>query len=127
MKAISFVKVSRKFLPWLLASGVAVILCLASSCLYCPVSKAENAPPHASADRTGELPAGDARTFSLIADMGSVHILPQPAGAPPAVRYSVHLETDAHEPLSQTLFSRYILSFRNVGGTLTLNGILPRL
>jgi len=127
MKAISFVKVSRKFLPWLLASGVAVILCLASSCLYCPVSKAENAPPHASADRTGELPAGDARTFSLIADMGSVHILPQPAGAPPAVRYSVHLETDAHEPLSQTLFNRYVLNSRDARGTITLNGMLPRL
>jgi len=127
MKAIPFVKVSGKLLPWLLASGVAVVLCLATSCLYCPVSKAENAPLHASADRTGELPAGDARTFSLIADMGSVHILPQPAGAPPAVRYTVHLETDAHEPLSQTLFDRYVLNSRDIRGTITLNGMLPRL
>jgi len=121
------VKDSGKFLPWLLASGIAVVLCLATSCLYCPVSKAENAPLHASADRTGELPAGDARTFSLIADMGSVHILPQPAGAPPAVRYTVHLETDAHEPLSQTLFDRYVLNSRDIRGTITLNGMLPRL
>lgn len=120
-------KDSGKFLPWLLASGIAVVLCLATSCLYCPVSKAENAPLHASADRTGELPAGDARTFSLIADMGSVHILPQPAGAPPAVRYTVHLETDAHEPLSQTLFDRYVLNSRDIRGTITLNGMLPRL
>jgi TonB family protein len=127
MKAIPFVKVSGKLLLWLLASGVAVVLCLATSCLYCPVSKAENVPPHASADRTGELPVGDARTFSLIADMGSVHILPQPAGAPPAVRYTVHLETDAHEPLSQTLFNHYILNSRDTRGTITLNGLLPRL
>ena len=127
MKAIPFVNDSRKLLPWLFATGLAVALCLATSFLYCPVCKAGNAPPHASADRSGELPAGSARTFTLMADMGSVHILPQPAGAAPAVRYTVHLETDAHEPLSQTLFSRYILSFRNVGGTLTLNGLLPRL
>ena len=127
MKAIPLVNDSRKLLPWLFVTGLAVALCLATSSLYCPVCKAGNAPPHASADRSGELPAGSARTFTLMADMGSVHILPQPAGAAPAVRYTVHLETDAHEPLSQTLFSRYILSFRNVGGTLTLNGILPRL
>src|SRR5260221_8188863 len=126
MKAIPFVNDSSKLLPWLFVTGLAVALCLVTSSLYCPVCKAGNAPPHASADRSGEMPAGSARTFTLMADMGSVHILPQPAGAAPAVRYTVHLETDAHEPLSQTLFSRYILSFRNVGGTLTLNGIAPR-
>ena len=127
MKAIPFVNVCKKYLPWLMVSGMTVVLCLAASCLLCSVCKAENVPPHASADRTGELPAGNARTFSLIADMGSVHILPQPAGAPPTVRYTVHLETDAHEPLSQTLFSRYVLNFREVRGTITLNGLLPRL
>ena len=118
---------SKKYLPWLLVTGLGVTLCLATSGVYCPVCKAENAPPHASADRTGELSAGDARTFALIADMGSVHILPQPAGAAPGVRYNVHLETDANEPLSQTLFSHYILNFRDIRGTLTLNGLLPRL
>src|ERR1700681_3377939 len=85
MKANPFVNDSRKPLPWLLAAGGAVALCLATSSAYCPVCRAENVPPHASADRSGELPAGDARTFSLIADMGSVHILPQPAGPAPAV------------------------------------------
>jgi len=127
MKAIPFVNNSGKILPWLLFTGLAVALCLATTCVYCPVCKAENVPPHAFADRTGELPAGDARTFSLIADMGSVHVLPQPAGAAPAVRYTVHLETDAPEPLSQMLFNRYVLNFRDVHGTLTLNGLLPRL
>src|SRR5258708_10923004 len=127
MKAIPFVNDSSKLLPWLFVTGLAVALCLVTSSLYCPVCKAGNAPPHASADRSGQMPAGSARTFTLMADMGSVHILPQPARAAPAVRYTAHLEIAAHDPLSQTLFSRYILSFRNVGGTLTLNGILPRL
>ncbi len=126
MKAIPFVDEFRKSLPWLLAAGLAVALCLATTCVFCPVCKAENVPLHASADRSGELPAGDARTFSLMADMGSVHILPQPAGAPPTVRYTVHLETDAHEPLSKTLFDRYILNTRDVRGTISLNGLLPR-
>ncbi len=126
MKAIPFVDEFRKLLPWLLAAGLAVALCLAATCVFCPVCKAENVPLHASADRSGELPAGDARTFSLMADMGSVHILPQPAGAPPTVRYTVHLETDAHEPLSKTLFDRYILNTRDVRGTISLNGLLPR-
>src|SRR6266481_8424814 len=127
MKAIPLVNDFRKLLQWLFVTGLAVALCLATSSLYCPVCKAGNAPPHASADRSGELPAGSARTFTLMADMGSVHILPQPAGAPPAVRYTVHLETDAHEPLSKTLFDRYILNSRDVRGTITLHGLLPRL
>jgi TonB family protein len=127
MKAIPRDNVSGRYLPWLMAACFAVALCLTTSCVFCRVCKAENVPPHLSADRTGELPAGDARTFSLIADMGSVHILPQPAGAPAAVRYTVHLETDAHEPLSQTLFSRYVLNFRETRGTISLNGLLPRL
>ncbi len=70
---------------------------------------------------------GDARTFALIADMGSVHILPQPANTSGVVRYAVHLETDANEPFSQTLFNRYVLNFRNTGAAITLNGFLPRM
>lgn len=127
MKAFPGVNVSGRFLPWLMAAGFGVALCLATSCVFCRVCKAENVPPHISADRSGELPAGDARTFSLMADMGSVHILPQPAGSPPAVRYTVHLETDAHEPLSQMLFNRYVLNFREARGRIALNGMLPRL
>jgi len=127
MKAIPFVNDFRKLWPWLTAAGLVVGLCLATTCVYCPVCKAENVPLHASAERSGELPAGDARTFSLVADMGSVHILPQPAGAPPTVRYTVHLETDAHEPLSKTLFDRYTLNSRDVRGTITLQGLLQRL
>ena len=117
----------RKLLQWMPVAGMAGAFCLAASCLFCPVCKAENVPPHASADRHGEMPAAEARTFSLSADMGSVHVLPLPAGAPPTVRYTVHLETDAHEPLSQTLFSRYVLNIRNVRGTISLKGLLPPL
>ncbi|HEV2102853.1 MAG TPA: energy transducer TonB [Candidatus Acidoferrum sp.] len=127
MKAIPRDNISGKLVPWLMAVCFGLALSVATSCVFCRVCKAENVPPHLSADRTGELPAGDARTFSLIADMGSVHILPQPAGAPQAVRYTVHLETDAHEPLSQMLFNRYVLNFREARGRIALNGMLPKL
>src|SRR5260370_3005827 len=104
MKGIAFVNDFRKLLAWLMAAGLVVGLCLATTCVFCPVCKAENVPLHASAERSGELPAGDARTFSLVADMGSVHILAQPACPPPTLRHTVHLETHPHPPLPQTLF-----------------------
>ncbi len=70
---------------------------------------------------------GEARTLSLIADMGSVHILQQPAKASGVVRYSAHLETDAHDQLAKTLLDRYILNARANATTITLNGFLPKL
>ena len=69
---------------------------------------------------------GDARTFSLMAEMGSVHILPQPANSSGMVRYTVHLETDAQEPVSHILFEHFVLNCRNTGATIRPNGSLPR-
>jgi len=108
----------------------AALLCmgtfLALSLAICPASKAENVPPHASADRSGEIKAGDARNFTLVTDLGSVRIVPQPADPSGTVRYTVHLETDAPAPVSQVMFSRYVLSLRNNGRTVILRGALPR-
>jgi TonB family protein len=73
----------------------------------------------------GEIPIGEARTCLLVADLGSVHILPVSANAT-KIRYTVHLETDAPEPLSQTLFDRFILNVRNSSDSVNLNGYLPR-
>jgi len=127
MKLISSSADCGKFVARILSAGMSGVLCLGLSFALSPACRAENVPPHASADRSGELQVGDARTFALIADLGSVHILPQPSNAPAVVRYSVHLETDAAQPLSQTLFNRYVLNFRNTGTTVTLNGFLPRM
>jgi len=110
--------------PAALAGPFAVfwlVLCLALS----PLSKAENSPPHASADRMGEVPVGEARSCSIIADFGAVHILPDAPNAT-KIRYIVHLETDAQEPLSQSLFDRFILNIRSNSDSVTLNGYLPR-
>ena len=94
--------------------------------LSAETSASENAPVHASTERTGELPAGDAHALSLMADMGSVHVIPEAAGPSNTVRYSVHLETDAQEPLAHFLFAHYVVNFRSAGGTVLLNGFLPR-
>jgi TonB family protein len=87
----------------------------------------ENAPAHAAIERMGELPVGDAHALSIMADMGSVHVVPEAANASNTVRYSVHLETDAQEPVAHFLFAHYILNFRSAGGTVLLNGFLPRM
>ena len=92
-----------------------------------PVCKAENVPPHASTDRSGEIKAGEAHNFTLTTDLGSVRIVPQPADSSASVRYTVHLETDAPAPVSQLMFSRYVLNLRNDGRTVLLHGMLPRL
>jgi len=86
----------------------------------------ENVPAHASTERNGEVPVGDAHAFTLMADIGSVHIIPEPASASGTVRCSVHLETDAQGDLAQALFSRFVLNLRPAGGTILLNGFLPR-
>jgi len=122
-----FAKNSEKFTPPRPAAmtfgGFVLSCCLA----ICPVSKAENVPLHASTDRSGEIRAGEAHNFTLVADMGSVRIVTQPADPSASVRYTVHLETDAPAPVSQLMFNRYILNIRNNDGTVMLRGFLPRL
>lgn len=110
----------------LLASAVSVF-CLTLCFAFSPISNAENVPPHATADRSGEVPAGNAHACSLVADLGSVHVLPLPPGEAGKVRYTVHLETDAHQPLAQMLFDHYMLNVRNEPGTVSIRGLLPKM
>jgi hypothetical protein len=48
-------------------------------------------------------------TLHLTADVGSVRIVALEPGAPPVVRYTAHIETDARAPLAQNLLERYSL------------------
>ena len=118
---------AAKFARRALAGGACAAFFLASYCAATTTPKAENVPPHATADRNGEIPTGDARNFSLVADLGSVHILPQAANQSGVIRYTVHLETDAAAPLSQALFDHYILNTHKEGGNVVLHGFLPRM
>lgn len=110
------------------ASAVFSLYCLLPAAMSATETTAsENAPAHASTERMGELPAANAHAFSLMADMGSVHVVPEAANATSTVRYSVHLETDAQEPVAHFLFDHYVLNFRSAGGMVVLNGFLPRM
>jgi TonB family protein len=81
--------------------------------------------PRVSADRTGVLDTKDAGTLRLTSDLGSVKIIPLQPGAPPVVRYSVHIETDARTPLAQRLLDRYSLIARNLSDGVQIVGKLP--
>ena len=63
----------------------------------------EPTQPRVSADRTGFLQTSDGLTLRLTTDLGSVKIVPLESGSAPAVRYAVHIETDARTPLAQHL------------------------
>jgi TonB family protein len=81
---------------------------------------------HFSRDLNGVLNTKDHLTLHLNTDLGSVHILPLEQGAAPAVRYSVHIETDAREPLAAQLLEHYVLSAKSTPGGIEITGNLPQ-
>lgn len=87
----------------------------------------ENVPPHASADRSGDITTSDRGTLTLTAELGSVRIQTLPASAPPVVHYTVHIETDAVEPAAHALLQRYVLTAKETPNGVSLVGRLPHL
>ena len=94
-------------------------------CSVAPRAAAENGPPHAAADHSGEIAAGSVNAFILAADLGSVQIQTLPQDANPVVRYSVHLETDARQPSAQALLDKYSLTVRQTPNGILLSSTLP--
>jgi TonB family protein len=85
----------------------------------------ENAPPHISSDRSGTIPTAAGLTLHLTADLGSVKIQRQPQGAPHAVQYSVHIETDAREPAADKLLQAYALTAVSNPTGVIITGAIP--
>ncbi len=85
----------------------------------------EPTPARVSADRTGSLQTSDGLTLRLTTDLGSVKIVPLENGSAPAVRYSVHIETDARAPLAQHLLDHYSLSAKSTPAGVEITGKLP--
>jgi len=79
----------------------------------------------ASIDRSGTLQTKDGQTLHLSTDVGSVRIVALEPGAPPAVRYTVHIETDARAPLAQSLLDRYSLTARATASGVEIVGASP--
>ena len=102
------------------------ILLVAVSLLLLPLnSGAENVPPHSSVDRSGQLRVSSGMTLHVNADLGSVRIETLPPNAPPVLRYTVHVETEAAEPLAQKLLEKYSLTTRETLDSVFLTGALP--
>jgi TonB family protein len=80
--------------------------------------------PRITADRTGFVPTADGLTLRLSADLGSVKIVTA-EGSPEAVRYAVHLETDARASVAQHLLDRYSLVAKSTPAGVEITGNLP--
>ena len=81
---------------------------------------------HFSKDLTGILETRANLTLRLNTDLGSVRILQLERGATPTVRYSVHIETDAREPLASQLLERYALNAKTTASGIEITGNLPQ-
>ena len=80
---------------------------------------------HASAVRNGVLSTRDGLTLRLTTDLGSVNIVQLEAGAAPAVRYTVHIETDARGTAAQRLLDSYSLKAKSLTSAVEITGMLP--
>jgi TonB family protein len=80
---------------------------------------------HASAVRSGAMDTKDGLTLRLTTDLGSVNIVPLEAGAPPVVRYTVRIETDARGRAAQQLFETYSLKAKPISSGVEISGMLP--
>jgi len=86
---------------------------------------ASDPSPRSSVERSGTLQTGNGLTLRLTADVGSVHIVALDPGAPPVVRYTAHIETDARAPLAQNLLERYSLTARATASGVEIVGASP--
>jgi TonB family protein len=81
--------------------------------------------PHIAKDLNGVLDTKENLTLRLNTDLGSVHIVSLERGAGLMVRYSVHIETDAREPLASQLLERYTLSAKSTPSGIEITSNLP--
>lgn len=74
-----------------------------------PENPGEPGPSRTAIVRSDTLETKAGLTLRLTADLGSVNITQLEPGAPPTVRYTVHVETDAREALGKQLLNNYFL------------------
>ena len=90
-----------------------------------PSQPADPGSPHVSAVRSGMLETRDGLTLRLTTDLGSVKITQLEPGAPPVVRYNVHIETDARGSVAQQLLANYSSKARAISSGVEITGALP--
>src|SRR5690242_19046583 len=112
--------------------AVANIAAFACACLVAAnlragdrVTPGEPGTMRVAVERTGIVSTAEGLTLRLTTDLGSVKIVPQEEGAPPVVRYAVHLETDARPPMAQKLLEHYALTAKATPLGVEIAGNLP--
>jgi len=134
MKTISILQKNRKGQVRASPGAMPFFCCalLASLALAANTAKAEPHEPvpgepgvRVANDRSGTLQTRDGLTLHLNTDLGSVRVTTLEPGAPQVVRYSVHIETDAHAPLARNLLDRYVLAAKATPAGVEITGALP--
>ena len=89
-----------------------------------PEKPGEPGAPRVSIIRSGALKTKEGLTLRLTADLGSVNVTQLEPGASPVVRYTVHVETDAHGAAAAQLLSNYSLKAGTSSTGVEIAGLL---
>src|SRR5215472_2414677 len=106
-------RAGRRGLFWSLG-GLFFVAQFSTLALAFPPKDPAASPENPGAPRTSIVQSGiketkDGLTLRLTADLGSVNITQLEPGAPPVVRYTVHIETDARGSFATQLLNNYSL------------------
>ena len=106
-------RAGRRGLFWSLG-GLFFVAQFSTLALAFPPKDPAASPENPGAPRTSIVQSGiketkDGLTLRLMADLGSVNITQLEPGAPPVVRYTVHIETDARGSFATQLLNNYSL------------------
>src|ERR1700746_1597742 len=101
MKAFSILSVARAAGMLCIFSGLAMPSAFAekdpTAIIVAPAKGGEPSPGgHVTKDLSGVVETGENLMLRLNTDLGSVHVISLKRGTAPVVRYSGHVETDAH-------------------------------
>lgn len=89
-----------------------------------PEKPGDPGAPRTSMIRSGELQTKEGLSLRLTTDLGSINVTPLDPGAPPVVRYTVHVETDAHGAAAAQLLSNYSLKYGTSSTGVEIAGLL---
>ena len=131
MKVSSILSVARAAGVLCIFAGLAIPSAFAdkdpSAIIVAPAKGGEPSPGgHVTKDLSGVVETGENLTLRLNTDLGSVHVISLERGAAPLVRYSVHIETDAHQPQATQLLEHYVLSVQSSPSGIEITGNLPQ-
>ena len=89
-----------------------------------PLPEKPGEPSSNSIIRSGVVSTREGLTLRLTTDLGSVNVSQLEPGAPPVVRYTAHVETDAHGAAAAQLVSNYSLKYGTSSTGVEIAGLL---